>query len=366
MELALRKGINELFEEVVNRNLCTVCGGCAGLCPYIRTYREKVAMIENCGLAEGQCYEVCPRTRTDYDQLNRRAFGAARDDYILGTHKKLIFGRAVDTGVRKAAQYGGAISSIIQYILASKKADAALLAGRNETFPLLPEPMIVDNPDDVLKTSGSKYTACPTLSVLDEALKRYPTVAMVGRPCQVASLRKKQALKPDVYDRVSPVIGLFCMWALDYAAMEAYLEPEIELASVKKFDIPEGEFVVYTDKESKRFPFEEIKERRRETCDYCYDFTAELADMSVGSTELEDDWNTVLVRSETGARLWEDALGADIVEEKPFPDDRIEVLKNASRGKKEKAVESLKKRFGAEGNAFGYLVLGEEEAGGYK
>ena len=69
MELALRKGINELFEEVINQNLCTVCGGCAGLCPYLRTYREKVAMIENCGLAEGQCYEVCPRTRTDYEKL---------------------------------------------------------------------------------------------------------------------------------------------------------------------------------------------------------------------------------------------------------------------------------------------------------
>lgn len=366
MELALRKGINELFEEVINQNLCTVCGGCAGLCPYLRAYREKVAMIENCGLAEGQCYEVCPRTRTDYEQLNRRVFGTARDDYILGAHKKLVFGRAADAGVRKAGQYGGTVSSLIQYILASKKADAALLAGRNETFPLLPEPMTVDNPEDVLKTSGSKYTACPTLSVLDKALKEYQSVAMVGRACQVASLRKKQALRPDDYNAVSPVIGLFCMWALDYAAMEAYLEPQIELSSVKKFDIPEGEFVVYTDKGSKRFPFDRIKERRRETCDYCYDFTAELADISVGSTELENDWNTVVVRSEVGEKLWEDALGAGMVEEKPFPADRIEVLRSASKGKKQRAVENLKNRFGADGNAFGYLVLGEDEAGGYK
>jgi len=366
LELALRKGINELFEEVINQNLCTVCGGCAGLCPYLRTYRERVAMIENCGLPEGQCYEVCPRTRTDFEQLNRGVFGVARDDFILGTHKKLVFGRAADAGIRKAGQYGGTVSSLIQYILASKKADAALSAGRNKTFPLLPEPMIVDNPDDVPKTSGSKYTACPTLSVLDKALKRHPSVAMVGRACQVTSLRKKQALKPDDYNKVSPVIGLFCMWALDYAALEAFLEPRIDLSSVKKFDIPEGEFVAYTDKESIRFPFEEIKNRRRESCDYCYDFTAELADISVGSTELENDWNTVIIRSDIGEKLWENALGAGVVEEKPFPEDRVEVLKNASKGKKERTVENLKKRFGADGNAFGYLVLGEDEAGGYK
>jgi len=365
MELALKKGLMELMGEVVNQDLCTVCGACANTCPYLRIYRERVAMIDQCGTNEGQCYEICPRTRTDFEALNRQVFGVGREDHILGTHRKLVFGRAKDAGVREAGQYGGAVSALMQFILAGRRAEAALVAGRNDSFPLLPEPMIATTPDDVMKASGSKYTACPTLSLLEKALKEYRSVAVVGRSCQVTALRKKQSIDPEA-QRVAPVIGLFCMWALDYRAMESYLENEVDLAKVKKYDIPEGDFVVYTDDGTKRLPFEEIKERRRPTCDLCYDFTNELADISVGSTELEDDWNSVIVRSEPGEKLWQDALDADIVEEKPFPTERIEMLRNAARGKKERAIAGLKERFGAQDGAFGYLLLSEEEAGGYK
>jgi len=365
VELTLKKGIVELMGEVVNQDLCTVCGACAGLCPYLRIYRERVAMIDLCGINKGQCYEICPRTRTDLEALNRQVFGVGRDDHILGTHRKLLFGRAKDASIREAGQYGGTVTSLMQFILADHRAEAALLAARNENFPLLPEPIIAKTPDDVLKASGSKYTASPTLSMLEKALKENRSVSVVGRGCQVTALRKKQAINPEA-ERVAPVIGLFCMWALDYRTLESYLEPELDLAKVKKYNIPEGDFVVYTDDGTKRFPFEEIKDRRRQTCDLCYDFTGELADISVGSTELEDDWNTVIIRSELGEKLWEDALGADVVEEKPFPAERIEVLRNAARGKKERAVAGLKERFGAQGSALGYLVLSEEEAGGYK
>ena len=365
MELTLKKGISQLMDEVVNAGLCTVCGACAGTCPYVRIYREKVSLIDLCGLNEGQCYEICPRTRTDFEALNRNVFGSGREDYVLGTHRRLVFGRAADAGVRREGQYGGTVSALMQYILASKRAEAALLADRNPNFPILPEPIIATTPDEVLKAAGSKYSACPTLSLLEKALKDYRSVAVVGRGCQVEAIRKKQLLNPEA-NRIAPVIGLFCMWALDYRAMESYLAPKLDIGCVKKYDIPEGDFVVYTKGGTKRFPFEEIKSRRRSTCDLCYDFTCELADISVGSTELENDWNTVIVRSELGEKLWRDALGAGIVEEKAFPAERIGLLRNAALGKKKRAVAGLREKFGTNGTAFGYLVLSEKEAGGYK
>jgi len=365
VELALKKGIMELMAEVVTPGLCTVCGACAGVCPYVRIYREKVSLIDLCGLNEGQCYEICPRTRTDFEALNRNVFGTGREDYALGTHRRAVFGRAADAGVRREGQYGGTVTALMQYILASKRADAALLAERNAAFPLLPEPVIATTPEEAIKAAGSKYSACPTLSLLEKALKEHRSVSVVGRGCQVAAIRKKQALVPDA-TRIAPVIGLFCMWALDYRATESYLAPKINLRNVKKYDIPEGDFVVYTKDGTNHFPFEEIKSRRRLTCDLCYDFTSELADISVGSTELENDWNTVIVRSELGEKLWQDALGAGIVEEKPFPPDRIDVLRNAASGKKKRAIAALKEKFGSDGTACGYIVLSEKEAGGYK
>lgn len=365
LELKMKKGILNLLGEVINPGLCTVCGACAGICPYVRVYREKISIIDNCNLLEGQCYEICPRTRTDYEELNKRVFGKSRDDNLLGTHSKLVFGRAGDAAVRKAGQYGGTVSALMQYILASKKADAALLAGRNKKFPLLPEPLVVRNADDVLDAAGSKYTACPTLSMLDKTLKEFHRVSVVGRGCQVAALRKKQVFDPEA-KRVGPIIGLFCMWALDYMQLETFLAEKIDIAKVRKYDIPEGDFVVYTQDGTQRFSFEEIKNRRRATCDLCYDFTNEFADISVGATELENDWNTVIIRSDVGEKLWRDALGADIVEEKPFPENRIELFRNAALGKKRRVIAALSEKFGGTEEKLGYLVLSEKEAGGYK
>ena len=362
LETKLKKGLMDLIDEVVDSGLCTSCGACAGLCPYLRIYREKVAVIDQCGINEGQCYDICPRTKTDYEELNKQVFGENRDDFALGTHKRLLFGRSADKSVRERGQYGGTVSALAQHILVSRQAEAALLAGKNEKFPLLPEPVIATTPDEVLEASGSKYTACPTLSLLEKALKEHSSVAVVGRACQVTALRKKQAINTEAM-RASPVIGIFCMWALDYENLESYLKPKINPATVEKYDIPEGDFIVYTSNGSQRFSFDEIKSTRRETCDLCYDFTSELADISVGSTELENDWNTVIVRSEVGEKLWQNALEAGIVEEKPFPQDRIEVLRNAALGKKKRAIANLKEKFGSEGSQFGYLVLSDNEAG---
>jgi len=41
----------------------------------------------------------------------------------------------------------------------------------------------------------------------------------------------------------------------------------------------------------------------REACDYCYDFAAEFADVSVGSIGSEFGWSTVITRSDAGKEL---------------------------------------------------------------
>ena len=366
MELVLKKGVTDLMGEVVGQGLCTVCGACVGTCPYLKVYRERIVMIDQCGVKEGQCYDICPRTRTDYEALNRRIFGGGRDDYILGTHRAMVNGRAADAQVRAAGQYGGTVSALARFALSRGLADAAILAGRNVKFPLLPEPMIATRPEQVALAAGSKYTACPNLSLLDKALKVYRAPLVVGRGCQVVAARKKQAVNAEA-ERAPLIIGLFCMWSLNYRELERFLSDRIDVTQVRKFDVPEGEFVaVLNGGERRNFPFEEVKRRRLSTCDLCYDFTSELADISVGSTELENDWNTVIVRTERGERFWRDACDERVVEEKPFRDDRREILRKAAAGKKGRAINLLKARFGGKDKdaPLGYLKLGDKEITG--
>jgi coenzyme F420-reducing hydrogenase beta subunit len=312
-----------------------------GLCPYFKQMQERVVLIETCGLTEGRCYDVCPRTIVDMDALNQEAFRKKRRDYILGTHEGVYMSQAKDAKAKRAGQYGGTVSSLLVYALKKKIIDGAIMAGTSERYPLLPEPVLARTPEQVLACAGSKYTACPSLSILDESLKQCKKLAFVGRPCQVTALRKRISVEPAVGKKVSMIIGLFCMWALSYRDIVNHLKEKIDLSRARKFDIPYNRFVVQVGREKKEMDFEPIKGMRRHTCDICYDFTSELADISVGSTEWKDTWNTLIPRSNRGIKLIKQARMGRAITVQPLPENRVELLKTASLNKKKRVLEEL-------------------------
>ena len=69
------KGCKELIEEVIDKGLCAYCGACVGSCPYLVSYKGRIVLLDNCDISEGQCYQYCPRTRTDLDTISQQVFG---------------------------------------------------------------------------------------------------------------------------------------------------------------------------------------------------------------------------------------------------------------------------------------------------
>lgn len=362
MEELMKKGLDELQAEVQQADLCTGCGMCVGLCPYIKEMDEKVAMIERCGRSEGRCYRFCPRTATDLDALDEMAFGARRADQILGSFKSLTMVKSEDTAVHSAGQYGGVVSAFLIHALEQGLIDAALLTKYSERKGVLPRPAVARNREEVLACAGSKYTAAPTLSELNNLLATGEKIAVVGRPCQVTAVRKMQLYddRPEIKN-IQILIGLFCLWALEYRGYAAYLKEQVDIKKIEKIDIPKNDdFIVYTNGGPARIPIDKIKGFVRSSCDVCFDVTAELADISVGSTEWKDDWNTMLVRSEAGAKLVESALKAKIMALEQFPAEREEILREAVGNKKKRVVKALSER-GTENSPLAYLKLDEEQ-----
>lgn len=339
--LKLKKSPQALEAEIVSAGRCCSCGGCLGLCPYFQVRHERVALLEPCGLNEGRCYDLCPRTETDLAGLNREVFGEDRRDYVLGTHRAVLMSQSRDRSIKKAAQYGGTVSALLIQAFADRAIDGAILARTSERYPLLPEPFLARSAGDVLLAAGSKYTACPSLAILDQSLRQCQKLALAARPCQVLALRKRQAIEPALKDKIALLIGLFCMWALDYRELFAHLQNQIDLASARKFDVPYNRFVVWTPSGPCELDFEPIRGLRRPACDACYDFTSELADLSVGSTEWKDKWNTLIVRSERGQAVLDSALAAGAIAVKNLPQDRVELLRKASLNKKKRVLAGL-------------------------
>ena len=58
------------------------------------------------------------------------------------------------------------------------------------------------------------------------------------------------------------------------------------------------------------------------TCGYCFDMTSEFADISVGSVEGLEGWNTVIIRTENGAELMDMAKAKGKVDTSTLPSAR--------------------------------------------
>ncbi len=317
--LSLHKGPAELELEILKAGLCAGCGACLGLCPYFHVRKEKVVLFEPCGKTEGRCYEICPRAKLDLEDLNQKVFGKPREDFVLGTHQAIYLAQSASKSIRGKAQYGGAVTGLLSYALDKKIIDGAILTGYSSDYSLLPEPVLATTREQILACASSKYTSAPSLKILDSSLKQCKKLAVVGRGCQVEALRKRMIVEPWISERVALVIGLFCMWALDYRKIYSHLAGQMDVKTAKKFDIPYNRFVVYTERGKKELDFEPIKGLRRATCDLCYDFTSELADLSVGSTEWKDDWNTLIVRTDRGKKLVEKAKSGRALKLEEFP-----------------------------------------------
>jgi len=362
--MAEGKGPLDLEKEVLNEGLCASCGACVGICPYIKVVKDRVAVIEPCGISEGQCYDFCPRTPTDIPALERRLFGKERADYSLGLYISIEMAQATDSSIRRRAQYGGVVSALIAYALDSGAIESAVLTKPFDSG-LMPASTLAEESVRVLEYSGSNYISSATLSELNKAIKQpRGAIGIVGIPCQIMALRKMQASQHETgAEAVKLAIGLFCTWALSYKGFYEYLRGKVDTSSIKRIDIPPPPaniLVVHTGDGALEFPLDEIRGAIKPTCNICYDMTSELADISVGMVEGMNDWNTLIVRTPAGEQLVAGARANGIIETRPLDEARLAHLREASMNKKRKAIDEIVRRTGDNSNLL-YLRLSDAD-----
>ena len=355
----MNKGLNGLKEKVLDSDLCTVCGACLSLCPYLGSWKGRVVKLDHCNLEEGRCFAYCPRTEVDLDLVYRTIFGKSYEEIEMGPFRKIVMARCKDPLITRKAQTGGVVSALIDFALKGGVIQAAVLTPRDGD--LLPRGKIVTNRKGVLNAAGSSYVSGATLEALNRGpWKETEQIGVVGLPCQVLSLARMKASKLEKrtpIHRVHLVIGLFCTWALDYRTFTAFLKERVNGLPIKKLNMtppPERLFEVTSGNKTIRIPVDEIRPFIRPGCQVCMDMTAELSDISVGTVEGKEGWNTVILRTEVGERLLKRAKKAGFVETRPLPKDHLTHLIEASLLKKRRALDALKERGGIEKS---YLTL---------
>jgi coenzyme F420 hydrogenase subunit beta len=318
------------------------------LCPYVQNHKGRWIKLHDCDLPEGRCYEYCPRTEIDLDDIHRKIFGRPYEDIEIGRVKDVLMARAKSKEIRRAGQSGGVISALMDFCIKERIIDAALLTSRDDQQ--VPEGRIVRNSEEILSCSGSSYFVSPTLSKLNkENWEEKEQIGVVGLPCQIQALAKMKVSgieKRTPIDRINLVIGLFCTWALDYSAFTEIIRARTK-GMIKKFDMtppPERLLKVYTDDGPLDIPIDDIRSYIRPGCSVCLDMTAEFSDISVGTAEGEEGWNTVLLRTVRGVDIFNTAIKAGVIGTKTYPREKLEHLKKASLLKKYRAIVALEQK----------------------
>jgi len=340
--------IQELVEDVHQRDLCIGCGACVELCPYFKNYKGKTAQLFPCNLSRGRCFAYCPKVEVDLDALYQLKWNTPYDASPLGPYREVLSAKAGPHMAEGAYQGGGAVSALMALALKKGVIDAAVLTDRQG---LTPVPRIVTEWTEVGRLAGSKFTAAPTLAGLNAAAKQgYKRLGVVGTPCQVTAVTQMLANPLEKEEHRVPValaIGLFCNWSLDMRQLSDLLDRKLEIAGIRAMDIPPPPaniMSIETESGQVDIPLSEIKPLIPHTCFTCLDMTSELADLSVGMHEGRKNWNTLIVRSEEGGRLVDEAVAEGYLKTEPMPEATVEQLSKAAMAKKERSMRILLQR----------------------
>jgi coenzyme F420 hydrogenase subunit beta len=359
------KGQQQLRADVIDKDLCALCGACVGMCPYLVAYRGRVVALDDCAVEQGRCHAFCPRVATDLDAASEAVFSAPFEAAPIGQVAGVLMTRAANESVRSRAQYGGTVSALVAFAVERGFIDSAVLTRSDAS--MLPGGVLVREAGEVLSNARSNYAAAPTLAAFNREARGddIERIGVVATPCQALALAKMRASpleNRNNVDKLSLVVGLFCTWALNYSELSRFLAQKTPLERITKLDIPPppaNVFQVFSGSASISIPLDEVRSFIRPSCNVCLDMTAEFADVSVGAAEGIEGWNTLIIRTERGRELVEAARAAGIIEADALPEENLSHLKVASLGKRRRALANIRQVTGSDDDLL-YLELSLE------
>ncbi len=327
-------------QSVVAEHLCTGCGTCVAVCP-----DGAVSMRETpAGLLEAQvsvlacsacglCLTVCAGRGMDLelpqgvDPLRGRVLGAYR-------------GFATDPTIRARGQSGGIVTALLAQLLDSRLAEEAVVTDMPADGSLRARARRVHTVASVRDAAGSKYQPVAVNAALRSDGSDARTAA-VCLGCHAHGVRLLQRRRPQLAERISPIIGLFCdrtlmATAADVMCRAAGLPRDViqavEYRSTERcgwpgevaFDMQSGERLFYPA--SLRLEIKDFLTPPR--CRLCFDKFNVLSDVAVGDPwglddPASDGESVVLVRTEEGRRLVDAARAAGVVELRPVDSDAV-------------------------------------------
>ncbi|MFC1987496.1 Coenzyme F420 hydrogenase/dehydrogenase, beta subunit C-terminal domain [Chloroflexota bacterium] len=337
----------EIIEKglCIDDGLCMMCGLCVSVCPpenikvVFPDKEPELSFGDRCNDC-GLCYQVCPGRDVPLRDLDRFICGKERDPErdLLGLYIGCYQANAVDSEIRKRGAAGGTVSALLTYALEKGLIGGATVAAMDEEVPWRIKPIIAKNRAEVLAGSGTKSVIVPMNSVLAKASPEVGKLGCVGLACHIHGLRKLQHRFPNnrLTKQISFTLGVCCGTNGPYRRVEYYLKErcnvdldDIKSMTYRSIDWPWRTQIVKKNGEKVEAPWyvPDVNRFIRHRCSQCLDWSAEVADVSVGDlytlaaegSDAELGANVLLVRTKVGEDLVNGAVDAGYLKIYPAP-----------------------------------------------
>ncbi len=368
VEEVLPKSFEDLIKDVHEPGICGECGGCVSFCS-----ADEIKAIEmsesgppryynkdNC-LHCGICYLVCPQTHVLDIELNKRF----NYKVSIGNCEKVTSSQATSEEIRKNATDGGVITGILTYLLDKNLINGAIVSRREGPFNRVP--FFATSKEELIEAAGSHYdlshgvvglekynSFVPTITKLKKVVSSdMMSIAVVGTPCQIMSIRKMQELSILPAHIVKYTLGLFCNLNFAFGAeARKKLEERFDFSfdDVEKLNIKENLIIQLNNGKTKYIDFKDIHEFARPACFACRDFSNVYADISFGGLGSKDGYTTAIIRTKAGEEIYNNALKEGYIQEPPDLNTSVKksemLAKVISFGKRkfQRYKEALKER----------------------
>lgn len=324
------------ISRVVETNLCTGCGACAGLFPNLirmvdDTQNGRRPVVDSSpegAVAAQSAMSVCAGAGADHASL------PIRDsiDQDWGPVLKVWEGWAADDEIRFRGSSGGAATALSLFMLEAGEANGVCHIAQRQDDPRLNKSVISVNREELLRGSGSRYAQASPGERLNDIKQTNGTVAFIGKPCDISSVAKATATDPLLRSKIKATIAIFCAGAPTLAATDALLDrlavPQDSTLTDLRYrgsGWPGQMQATYVDADGQKHKSTSIsysegwgnilQAQRKWRCRICADHTGEFADISVGDPwhnppagGVEAGRSLIVARSERGVRLVEAAM----------------------------------------------------------
>ena len=267
-------------------NDCIGCGACVTVCP---TKSKKLRV---------NTYPTLPE---DIEKIEKQFLTGTKDEN-LGVYNDIFAAKSTIDG-----QDGGVATALLVSGMQKGLFDTAIVVQRVDGYKA--EAVVVENVDEIMKAKRTKYLRVHMMSMLGELIDRgKKKIAIVGTACEVRAARKiQQTVLKEFPDVDLTILGLFCFESFDYEKLKGETQRilGVDLDKSEKTQIHKGKYIVTIEGKEYSTSVRDLSKAVEKGCVYCDDFTAILADISVGSVGSDNGYSTVIVRSEKGKKLLE-------------------------------------------------------------